>query len=309
MTELGQRLKEARSDKGLSIEEIQSITKIQKRYLHAIEEGNYELLPGNFYTRAFIKNYAEAVGLGGEELLEEYASEIPKASTDVPENLPPRKMRRPASPSKTTSKWSSVFPSILVVLVLVGVAAIIWYVVQNGDEKTNQTATTNQVEEQVSSDENSGDAPSSDEVSDSKKPEESSDQPDGEAKDQPSEEDKKSEEKSEEKPEEEPEMAIKKVKSNSSSSTYELSNTDKYEVKLEAKGGSWVALTGASDKRYVYKSLKKGEKVTHDLTSESSASLRLGSSPNITVFVNGEKIDIPNEPVVQNVTLNFKKSE
>ncbi|MBN8207511.1 helix-turn-helix domain-containing protein [Bacillus sp. NTK071] len=303
MTELGQRLKEARNDKGLSIEEIQSITKIQKRYLHAIEEGNYELLPGNFYTRAFIKNYAEAVGLGGEELLEEYASEIPKASTDVPENLPPRKMRRPTSPSKTTSKWPSVFPSILVVLALVGVAAIIWFVVQNGDEKTNQTATTNQVEEQVSSDENSGNPPSSDEVTDSKKPEDSSDQPDEDAKEQSSDEEKKPEE------EPEPDMAIKKVESNSSSSTYELSNTDKYEVKLEAKGGSWVALTGASDKKYVYKSLKKGEKVTHDLTKESSASLRLGSSPNVTVFVNGEKIDIPNEPVVQNVTLNFKKSE
>ncbi|MDQ0482925.1 helix-turn-helix domain-containing protein [Guptibacillus hwajinpoensis] len=311
MTELGQRLKEARNDKGLSIEEVQSITKIQKRYLHAIEEGNYELLPGNFYTRAFIKNYAEAVGLGGEELLEEYASEIPKASTDVPENLPPRKMRRPTSPSKTASKWSSVFPSVLVVLVLVGVAAIIWFVVQNGDEKTNQTATTNQVEEQVSSDENSSNAPSSDEVSNSEKPEETADQPKEEAKDQSSDEEKNAEEKPEEEPEEEPEpeMAIKKVDGNSSSSTYELSNTDKYEVKLEAKGGSWVALTGASDKRYVYKSLKKGEKVTHDLTSESSASLRLGSSPNVSVFVNGEKIDIPTEPVVQNVTLNFKKSE
>lgn len=307
MTELGQRLKEARNDKGLSIEEIQSITKIQKRYLHAIEEGNYELLPGNFYTRAFIKNYAEAVGLGGEELLEEYASEIPKASTDVPENLPPRKMRRPTSPSKTASKWSSVFPSVLVVLVLVGVAAIIWYVVQNGEENTNQTATTNQVEEQVSSDENSSSAPSSDEVSNSENPEEPADQPEEDAKDKSSDDEKKPEEEPEEEPE--PEMAIKKVSGNSSSSTYELSNTDKYEVKLEAKGGSWVALTGASDKRYVYKSLKKGDKVTEDLTSESSASLRLGSSPNVSVFVNGEKIDIPTEPVVQNVTLNFKKSE
>ncbi len=308
MTELGQRLKEARNDKGLSIEEVQSITKIQKRYLHAIEEGNYELLPGNFYTRAFIKNYAEAVGLHGEELLEEYASEIPKATTDVPENLPPRKMRKPSAPTKTSSKLSSVFPSILVVLLVVGVAALIWYVVQSGDEKTNSTATTNQAEEQISSDENSGNAPTSDEVSDSEKKAESSDQQAEEDK----KEDKKDEPADEEKqPEEEPapELAIKKVKGDSDHSTFEVSNADKFEVKLEATGGSWVALVGASDKKYVYESLTKGKEATNDLTNESSASLRLGSSPNINVFVNGEKIDIPQEPVVQNVTFNFKKSE
>ncbi|MGB7998689.1 MAG: RodZ domain-containing protein [Anaerobacillus sp.] len=305
MTELGQRLKEARSDKGLSIEEVQSITKIQKRYLLAIEEGNYELLPGNFYTRAFIKNYAEAVGLHGEEMLEEYASEIPKATTDVPESLPPRKMRKPSAPSKasSSSKWSSVFPSILVVLLVVGVAALIWYVVQSGDEKTDSTATTNQAEEQISSDENSGNAPSSDEVSDSEKKEEPADQAEEDKKEEPADEEKKPEE------EPAPELAIKKVKGDSDHSTFDVSNADKFEIKVEATGGSWVALIGESDKKYVYESLNKGKEATNDLTNESSASLRLGSSPNINVFVNGEKIDIPQEPVVQNVTFNFKKSE
>ena len=115
----------------------------------------------------------------------------------------------------------------------------------------------------------------------------------------------------EKQPEEEPapELAIKKVKGDSDHSTFEVSNADKFEVKLEATGGSWVALIGASDKKYVYESLNKGKEATNDLTNESSASLRLGSSPNINVFVNGEKIDIPQEPVVQNVTFNFKKSE
>ncbi|WP_273834867.1 helix-turn-helix domain-containing protein [Guptibacillus sedimenti] len=314
MTELGQRLKDARNDKGLSLEEIQSITKIQKRYLHAIEEGNYELLPGNFYTRAFIKNYAEAVGLHGDELLEEYASEIPKANADVPESLPPRKMRRPSTPSKSSSvssKWSSVFPSVLVVLLIVGVAALIWYVVQSGDQKTNQNATTNQAEEQVTSDENSGSAPDSDEVSNEGDASSEATTSEEEAK---SKEDEKAEEEKaaeEEEPEEEeaPKMEIKKVKSDTDNSTFEITNADKFEVKLEASGSSWVALTGASDKKYVYESLAKGKNVTQDLSKESSATLRLGSSPSIEVFVNGEKIDIPKEPVVQNVTFTFEKAE
>ncbi|MFL6517543.1 MAG: helix-turn-helix domain-containing protein, partial [Bacillus sp. (in: firmicutes)] len=55
MTELGNRLKEARLAKGLSLDDLQSMTKIQKRYLIGIEEGNYASMPGNFYVRAFIK--------------------------------------------------------------------------------------------------------------------------------------------------------------------------------------------------------------------------------------------------------------
>ncbi|WP_270181899.1 helix-turn-helix domain-containing protein [Alkalihalobacillus sp. CinArs1] len=305
MTELGQRLKSARNDKDLSLDEIQSITKIQKRYLLAIEEGNYELLPGNFYTRAFIKNYAEAVGLHGEELLEEYASEIPKSNSDVPENLPPRRTR-PTVPSKP-NRWSSVFPSVLVILLIIGVACIIWFVVQGNDATTSQNGASNKTEEQVSSDENSGNAPASDEVKDEPK-DDSKEEP--AADEEPSAEDEKDSEVNEE-PEEEPApaMEINKTEGNASSSTYEITNAEKFEITVEAKGSSWVALIGGDNKKYIYESLKKDKKVTHDLTNVASASLRIGSSPNITVLVNGEKIDIPNEPVVQNVTFNYKKAE
>ena len=43
LTELGNRLKEARVAKGFSLDDLQEITKIQKRYLIGIEEGNYEI--------------------------------------------------------------------------------------------------------------------------------------------------------------------------------------------------------------------------------------------------------------------------
>lgn len=48
VTELGQKLKEARETKGLSVDQLHEITKIQKRHLVAIEEGNYDVLPGAF---------------------------------------------------------------------------------------------------------------------------------------------------------------------------------------------------------------------------------------------------------------------
>ena len=86
MTELGQKLKEARGTKGLSIDQLHEITKIQKRHLVAIEEGNYDVLPGAFMRVHSLKQYADAVGLNGEELLVEYQSTIPQSEKrDVPQ--------------------------------------------------------------------------------------------------------------------------------------------------------------------------------------------------------------------------------
>ena len=61
MSALGSKLREARIEKGYTLNTLQQMTKIQKKYLQAIEEGNYEDMPGHFYVRAFIKQYADVV--------------------------------------------------------------------------------------------------------------------------------------------------------------------------------------------------------------------------------------------------------
>ena len=79
MTGLGDRLREARTAKGFSLDDLQSITKIQKRYLSGIENEDYSMMPGAFYVRAFIKQYAEAVGLNADDMLALYKDSTPSA--------------------------------------------------------------------------------------------------------------------------------------------------------------------------------------------------------------------------------------
>lgn len=76
MSELGQLLKNARLEKNLSLDDVQEATKIRKRYLEAIEEGDYKVLPGSFYVRAFVKTYAEMVGLNPDEIVQSYRDDV-----------------------------------------------------------------------------------------------------------------------------------------------------------------------------------------------------------------------------------------
>lgn len=84
---VGERLTAARLASGLTINEIQQITKIQIRYLDAIEQNQYANLPGAFYVRAFIRQYAHAVGEDADELIDIYDGKIEPYAPD-PEELP-----------------------------------------------------------------------------------------------------------------------------------------------------------------------------------------------------------------------------
>ena len=71
MTDIGKTLQNARNEKHYTLDDLQQITKIQKRYLIAIEENNFDALPGDFYVRAFIRQYADTVGIKADKLLSE----------------------------------------------------------------------------------------------------------------------------------------------------------------------------------------------------------------------------------------------
>lgn len=71
LQKIAEELKNARKKKKISIDQIFTKTRIDKKYLNAIEEGNFSIMP-EVYIRAFIKEYSKNVGLNPDEILEKY---------------------------------------------------------------------------------------------------------------------------------------------------------------------------------------------------------------------------------------------
>lgn len=72
MAEIGETLRDARMRARIDISEIEAQTKIRAKYLRAIENEEWDLLPGPTYVKSFLRTYAEALGLDARMLVEEY---------------------------------------------------------------------------------------------------------------------------------------------------------------------------------------------------------------------------------------------
>ena len=147
---IGEILKSARQLKGYTLDDLQQITKIQKRYLIAIEDNDFDLMPGAFYTRAFIKQIADTVGLDGAALLEEHAGEIPQAVVKTtPSTTYTTASSNRSRLNKNKSKWSSVadtlknyFPTILLGMFIVAIIFAIGQAVFSNRAQRNNPVTT-----------------------------------------------------------------------------------------------------------------------------------------------------------------------
>lgn len=74
MFEIGNTLREARLRRALDIADCESATKIRAKYLRALEEEQFEILPGPTYVKGFLRTYAEFLDLDGRLVLDEYES-------------------------------------------------------------------------------------------------------------------------------------------------------------------------------------------------------------------------------------------
>ena len=83
MFEIGTSLREARLRQGLDFPEIEAETKIRGKYMRALEEEQFDVLPGETYVRGFLRTYAEYLGLDGQLYVDEYNSRFTTADEPV----------------------------------------------------------------------------------------------------------------------------------------------------------------------------------------------------------------------------------
>src|SRR3954462_12158150 len=74
MFEIGSSLREARLRQGLDFPELEQTTKIRGKYLRALEDEQFDVLPAQTYVKGFLRNYAEFLGLDGQLYVDEYNS-------------------------------------------------------------------------------------------------------------------------------------------------------------------------------------------------------------------------------------------
>jgi cytoskeleton protein RodZ len=73
---IGTILREARNRREIELAEVEAATRIRLRYLRAIENEEWDVLPGGVYTRGFVRTYAAFLGLDGERLTEDFRQQV-----------------------------------------------------------------------------------------------------------------------------------------------------------------------------------------------------------------------------------------
>ncbi|MGA9856932.1 MAG: helix-turn-helix domain-containing protein [Solirubrobacteraceae bacterium] len=140
MADIGATLREARMRARIDINEVEIRTKIRAKYLRAMENEEWDLLPGDVYVRSFLRTYGDFLGLDSRQLIDDYKRRFERPSDHELRPIAPlgrdrerrsRGPRRPRIPS-----W------FVIVVVLAGILAALYFVgVNNGGPSTPTTTT------------------------------------------------------------------------------------------------------------------------------------------------------------------------
>lgn len=116
MFDIGSTLRDARTRQGLDFPELEQVTKIRPKYLRALEDERFDVLPAPTYVKGFLRSYAEALGLDGQPFVDEYNSRF---TVGEEEYGPIRTRRAPVRKPERRSHESRI-----AVLALLGIAIV-----------------------------------------------------------------------------------------------------------------------------------------------------------------------------------------
>ncbi|WP_338232094.1 helix-turn-helix domain-containing protein [Companilactobacillus muriivasis] len=280
MDEIGQKLRNARIKKGYTIDDLQQITKIQKRYLIAIEEGQFDHLPGDFYVRAFIKQYSDAVGISSDDLLEEYKADIPN-SQPTQESAPEETKTRTIKEESNSffSNLGNYIPQIvvgIVVIVIIGVIAFgMVHRNQNASNVTIPKDNTTQTTKKSTKKTTTKKAPAKKAAAKTK------------------------------------ELTVEE---SSTEGTYTITNapTDGVKVDVEGSGGqAWIQFKEGSNTTW-QQALSSGEKKSTTVSSDTTTfTVQTGNVTNTKVTIDGKAVDLSKSQsgstIVKTLTFNIEK--
>lgn len=306
MTDIGTILKEARKEKGLTLDDLQQTTKIQKRYLIAIEDGDFAALPGKFYVRAFIKQYAETVGIDPEELL----AKLDEDKAPKPEEETEVKTRTEAVKREEEEKTMSpilaglirYLPTIIIVAIVVAILGTI-YIFAWGDRDRNSSTqiADNSQSVSVSSE-------SSAKSSSSKKKVSSSESSSTSKKESSSTKAKKESKKT-------TKQKITNTSAAGSAFVYDLENapaTNKIEMSVSDGATAWNAVSANGVQ--VWQGTLSADNASQTIEipeNTTTITLNLGNSKATSIKINGKKFDFLKENetlTVRTITLNVAQT-
>ena len=142
MPDIGETLRDARMRARIDVSEIEAKTKIRAKYLRALENEEWSLLPGPTFVKSFLRTYAQALGLDGKALVEQYRSRHEHPSDALLEPIVPasQRSRQRSSGGRAPSPPSRAYV-VLVGVIVVVIALLIYGLVSGGTSSKSHNNT------------------------------------------------------------------------------------------------------------------------------------------------------------------------
>ena len=252
MEELLEILKQARRDKEISLADISEETKIQLRYLEALESADFGKFPGEVYLKGALSSYATAVGLDSKDILERYHR---SKGEEPPEKLEPTPLKKAQLPPRPEKGPPLIYG--IIVLSLLLFASGYLFVRQHWPKKEPAPPVEQQEEAQS-----------------------------------PLKDDKKSEAPEKEEadpPELSSKLIISDKKSSSQETFFSVRHADSLKLELTSSERCWIELYTDEEAEFPPRNLKKNETIT--AKAKRQIWIRLGHPPGVELKVNGVTVD------------------
>jgi cytoskeleton protein RodZ len=146
MPEIGETLREARMRRRIDMTEVETATKIRGKYLRALENEEWDLLPGPTFVKSFLRTYAEYLGLDSRLLVEEYRQRFERPTTqDLTPFSAGRNLGRTGR--RRRARLAAMQPAMVIAVGVVALLAVFYWLGRSGEDNTPPVGT--QVEEQT----------------------------------------------------------------------------------------------------------------------------------------------------------------